>query len=83
MLAAVTGAVAVGTVGTLTASMIIHRSDAEYLEEQVEEGHLLLFVRASDRASEVQVIKILTAHSGFDVKVYQAPLNPPSQTIHR
>jgi hypothetical protein len=83
LLPAVTGAVAVGTVGALTASMIIHRNDAEYLEEQIEEGHLLLFVRASDHASETQAVKILTDHSGFDVKIYEVPLNPPSQKIHR
>ncbi len=83
LLAAVTGAVAVGIVGTLTAYMIIHRNEAEFLEEQVEEGHLLLFVRASNSEAETQAVKILSAHSGFDVKIYLVPLNPPSQIIHR
>ena len=74
LLAAVGGAVALGAIGAAL-SLIIHQSDAEYLEEQVDEGHLLLFVRAKDQEREAAALKILSAHGAFDAKVYQAPIS--------
>ena len=47
LLAAVGGIVGVGVVGALVAT-VIHQSDAEYLQQQVDEGHILLFVRITD-----------------------------------
>lgn len=52
---------------------IIHKNDAEYLEEQVEEGHLLLFVSTRDEAAEKKAVEILSAHSAFDPRVHQVP----------
>jgi len=83
LLAAATGAAAVAAVGALTVPVIINQSDAEYLAEQIDEGHLLLFVRASNTASEQQAISILTEHSGYDIKVYEVPAHPHKQIIHR
>jgi hypothetical protein len=54
-------------------SMIIHESDAEYLEEQVDEGHLLLFVRTDDSEREKLALDVLSRHGAFDAKVYEAP----------
>jgi outer membrane lipoprotein SlyB len=70
LLIAVAGAVGVGTIGALI-SGIIRQSDAEYLEEQVDEGHLLLFVRASDPDKEKTAVRILSRHSGYDARVHE------------
>ncbi len=72
LLAAVSGAAALGVVGAVL-SMIIHQSDAEYLEEQVDEGHLLLFVRTEDAAQESAALDVLSKHGAFDAKIYSAP----------
>jgi outer membrane lipoprotein SlyB len=72
LLAAVAGAVGVGAIGALI-SGIIHQSDAEYLEEQIDEGHLLLFVRVNDPAQEKLAVAILTRHSGYDARVHEVP----------
>lgn len=71
LLAAVGGVVALGAIGGALA-LIIHESDAEYLEEQVEEGHLLLFVRTKDAEREKAALSILSRHGAFNAKVYQA-----------
>lgn len=70
VLAAVTGAAGVITVGALIGA-IIHQNDAEYLEEQVDEGHILLFVRVHDAAEEVKAVDILSRHGGYDARVHE------------
>jgi hypothetical protein len=73
LLAAVSGAAAlVGVTGGALA-LIIHESDAEYLEEQVDEGHLLLFVRTNDPEREKIALEILTKHGAFDARMYEVP----------
>jgi outer membrane lipoprotein SlyB len=73
LLAAVGGIVGVGVVGALVAT-IIHQSDAEYLQHQVDEGHMLLFVRMADSDREQQAMNILTRHCAVDVKMYEVPV---------
>ncbi len=83
VLAAVGGIVGVGLIGALVAT-VIHQSDAEYLQQQVDEGHILLFVRI-DSAREQQAMNILKQHSGLDVKMYDVPVKssvePNSPTV--
>lgn len=71
LLPAVAGAAALGAVAASMA-LIIHQSDAEHLEEQVDEGHLLLFVRTRDDASEARAVDILTRHGAFEARVIDA-----------
>jgi outer membrane lipoprotein SlyB len=73
LLPAVAGVAAVGAIGTLVGS-VINRSDAEYLEDQVDKGHILLFVRAGDPAREKEAMRILSEHSAQEVKVHEVPL---------
>ena len=61
-----------GGVGAVLAG-IIHESDAEYLEEQVDEGHLLLFIRTRDTEHENLALKILSKHAAFDPRIHAAP----------
>lgn len=85
MLAAILGVVAVGVVGALVAT-ISNQSDAEQLKEQVDKGHILLFVRIADAVKEKEVMAILNKHKAADVKMYDAPLKPDeapeSQGLH-
>jgi hypothetical protein len=76
-LAAVGGLVGVGMVGALVAAFI-HQSDAEYLQQEVDEGHILLFARI-DSAREKQAMDILKEHSGLDVKMYDIPVKSSTQ----
>ncbi len=73
LLAAIGGIVGTSVVGALVAN-IIHQSDAEYLQQQVDEGHILLFVRMADSTREQQAMDILTRHCGVDVKMYDIPV---------
>lgn len=73
LLAAVTGAAAFAAIGAVLA-LIIHQSDAEELEQQVEEGHLLLFVRTRDAAREKLAAGVLRKHTPIEVKLVNAPL---------
>lgn len=70
LLPAVAGAAAVGTMGVLLGS-VIRQSDAEYLEGQVDMGHLLLFVRADDVARQEKAMEILSRNSAQDVRVHE------------
>ena len=82
LFAAIGGIVGVGIVGAL-AAMMIHQSDAAHLQQQVDEGHILLFVRMADSSREQQAMNILTRHSAVDVKMYEVPakLGIPAATL--
>jgi hypothetical protein len=80
LLAAIGGVVGVGLVGALVAT-IIHQSDAEYLQQQVDEGHILLFVRMADSAKEQKAMNILSRHFGVDVKMYEVPAKSNVATV--
>lgn len=69
LVAAATGVAAIGGIGAAMV-LILHQSDAEYLEEQVDEGHLLLFVRTRDATREKQAVKILSRHAAYDARVH-------------
>ena len=71
--AAVGGIVGLGVVGALVAN-IIHQSDAEHLQQQVDEGHILLFVRITDADREQQAMNVLIRHCGVNVKMYEIPV---------
>jgi hypothetical protein len=72
LLPAVAGAVALGAIGGAL-SLIIRQSDAEHIEEQVDEGHLLLFVRTEDADEETKAVDILSRHGAFEARVCEAP----------
>jgi hypothetical protein len=66
--AATVAVVGVLCVGGLMA-FIIHQNAGEALHDQVERGHMLLFVRTTDAGREKQAKQILAAHGGRRVKV--------------
>jgi len=67
--AAMAGTVAIGSIGAILAG-IVHESDAEEIEQQIDEGHLVLFVRTRNVEQEKLAVEIMQRHAGTEVKVY-------------
>jgi hypothetical protein len=71
--AAVTGtAIAGALIGTVLARWL-DQHHAEHLQEQLDRGGLLLWVRTPDEAAERRALEILRSHSAHDVHVHQLP----------
>jgi len=74
--AAVTGtAIAGALIGTVLARWL-DKSHAEHLQEQLEHGGLLLWVRTHDQQQEQTALKVLLEHSGTDEHVHRLPAKP-------
>lgn len=76
LLAVIVGAaVAGGAGGALGAGLakLVGDRHAENLQNQLEHGGLLLWVRTWDSGDEQRAVDILTKHSGHDVHVHGAP----------
>lgn len=74
--AAIIAAAATGGVGGLIGAMFaswLDDSRARHLEEQLEHGGLLLWVRTPDPEKEGRAVGILKRHSGRDVHVHGVP----------
>jgi hypothetical protein len=77
LLAAIIGAALAGGAGGLIGTVLANRlgsHHAQYLEEQIIRGGLLLWVRTRDRASEERAIEILRRHSAGNVHIHMLPL---------
>lgn len=71
--AAVTGtAIAGALIGTVLAHWL-DKNHAEHLQEQLDHGGLLLWVRTPDENSRRRALTILTQHSAHDVHIHQLP----------
>jgi len=78
-----TGAFAAAIAGTavtgaLLSSALAHwmdRRHAQWLEEQLEHGGILLWVRTPDKAAEERALAILNRHAAHDVHVHDIPLH--------
>jgi len=67
------GAVAVVWFVGRAMSLILRESDAEYLEEQIDGVHLLLYARAEDPEKEQATLDILSRHGAYDAEINEAP----------
>ena len=65
-------AVAGATLGTVLAHFM-NRRHAEWLQEQLERGGLLLWVRTPTPERERRAIEILTRHAVHDVHIHEIP----------
>lgn len=65
----------VAVMGGIAATMrsILKKSEAERLQEQIDQGHLVLVVRTPDPAREAQAQEILSKYSAIDVRTYEVP----------
>ncbi len=74
-IAAIAAAAAVGTgVGGAIGSVLaaaIGEQHAKHIDEQLQHGGLLLWVRVWDSEKEERAIEILSRHSGIDVHVHE------------
>lgn len=73
LVAALGGVLAVGLVGLAVGAMI-HQSDADELQQRVDEGHVLLFVRLPQGEREQLAKDILARYTTTEVKVYEVPV---------
>lgn len=71
--AAVTGVAVAGAVLGTVLGHFMDKNHAERLQEQLDRGGLLLWVRTPDSASEEKATAILRAHSAHDVHVHRLP----------
>lgn len=82
---ATAGALAAAVVGTAMAGAAIgtalthfmDRRHADALQEQLEAGGILLWVRTADADRERRAVEILTRHAAEDVHVHAIPAPPP------
>jgi hypothetical protein len=71
--AAVTGtAIAGALIGTVLAHWL-DKSHAEHLQEQLDRGGLLLWVRTPDPETQQRALAILARHSAHDVHLHRLP----------
>jgi hypothetical protein len=71
--AAVTGtAIAGALIGTVLAHWL-DKNHAEHLQEQLDHGGLLLWVRTPDKDAQRRALEVLTRHSAHDVHIHQLP----------
>ncbi|HYZ26294.1 MAG TPA: hypothetical protein VE597_05260 [Geminicoccaceae bacterium] len=74
--AAVTGtAIAGALIGTVLARWL-DKHQAEHLQEQLDRGGLLLWVRTADAGAERRALEILNRHSAHDVHIHELPAAP-------
>lgn len=71
--AAVTGVAVAGAVLGTVLGHFMDKSHADWLQEQLDRGGLLLWVRTPDAAAEEKAVTILREHSAHDVHVHKLP----------
>lgn len=74
--AAIAGAILAGGGGTLVGAVLgefLDERHAKYLQEQLDHGGLLLWVRVWDAEREKRAMEILAKHSGRDVHAHTLP----------
>lgn len=72
ILAAVLGGGGGAAIGSIFAGLL-GKKHADYLNDQLEHGGLLLWVRTRDAEHEKRAVEILSRHSGQDVHVHGVP----------
>ena len=71
--AAVTGAAVAGAAIGTVLGHFMDKNHAEWLQEQLERGGLLLWVRTPDAEAEQQALDVLRRHSAHDVHLHKLP----------
>lgn len=69
ILTALAAAAAVGSVGA-TVESVISQSDTQYLQEELNKGHILLFAGVDDAEQEARAKEIL-GHESLDLRVIE------------
>ena len=85
MAVAIVGAAAAGGAGGLVGvalSTFLERHHAHYLEEHLNRGGILLWVRTEDAQHEHRAIEILERHSAEDVHIHDLPKVDWGDAVH-
>jgi DNA-binding transcriptional MocR family regulator len=74
--AAAAAAIAGGVGATIGSALAlwVEQHHADYLQDQLDHGGLLLWVRTRDQAREERAVDILRRHAGEDVHVHDMPI---------
>ncbi len=75
--AAIASAAVAGGIGATIGSALalwIEQHHADYLQDQLDHGGLLLWVRTRDQAREEKAVDILRRHAGKDVHLHDMPV---------
>ncbi|MEQ9487414.1 MAG: hypothetical protein RIM72_00290 [Alphaproteobacteria bacterium] len=73
---ALIGATALGGTGGFIGAILaewVGKHHADFLQEQLDHGGLILWVRTRDETHEKRATKILSSHSAYDVHVHGRP----------
>lgn len=73
--AIVVGALTAGTLLSTTLAGLVDSRYAEHLDEQLERGRVLLWVRTPEPEQEKKAMEILGRHAGRDVHIHE--MRPP------
>lgn len=71
--AAITGTAIAGALIGSVLTRWLDKHHAEQLQEQLDHGGLLLWVRTPDQSAQRRAVEILTRHSAHDVHIHQLP----------
>jgi hypothetical protein len=77
LLAALSAAAMTGGLGGFAGAILakwVGDHQAQYLQDQIDRGGLLLWVRTQDADDEKRAVKILRRHSGTEVHVHALPV---------
>ena len=87
LLAALIWAAVAGGAGGLLGAALSHYMDrrhAQYIQQQIDRGGILLWVRTEDGGRERRAIDILKRHSAADVHVFELPnIDHPPVAVSR
>jgi hypothetical protein len=73
LVAAAAGVATVGAIGVLMRA-IIRESDADHLQEEIDNGRLLLFARTHTPAEEQRATQIMLENNAREAKAYDVPV---------
>ena len=76
--AVIAGLTAGGATLATVFSHFMNRSHADWLQEQLDRGGLLLWVRTPTEADERRAIEVLTRHATHDVHIHEVPAPSPA-----
>lgn len=77
LLAAISAAAMTGGLGGFIGAILakwVGDHQAEYLQDQIDRGGLLLWVRTQDVEDEKRAVEILSKHSGTEVHIHALPI---------
>ncbi len=70
------GAAVAGSLAANVFAHVLDRRHADWLQEQLDAGGILLWVRLGDEDAVKEALRVLTRHAVHDVHVHEIPADP-------